>query len=175
MESLPGVFADNQPLGQLTQVRPGRSSSNRRRLRRNVLVSLLAPLLAGCGYHPPGRAWTYPTTNVTGKIMLAGRAVPAGWVTLMPIDRTVGDFCIGRIHQDGTFTIPEAPIGPLQVRVKLAPRLSLALPIGQSAIYRKLASLSDPGSVLRLTTVAGKTDYFECDLLVAAMQNDADT
>jgi hypothetical protein len=95
------------------------------------LVSLLLPLgLAGCGS---------PKATVTGKITYNGEPLGNGRVMFISqTDPTKAG--AGSIQPDGTYTVPDAPVGPATVTVETIPPAGG----GSSSLGSKAAEISKP-------------------------------
>jgi hypothetical protein len=78
-------------------------------IRRNFLggvVPILLAVAAGCGPL---------TTRVSGRVLLDGKPLPGGVVTFVPVEGKAP--ATATIREDGTFEMPNAPLGPVQVTV----------------------------------------------------------
>lgn len=106
---------------------------------------------------------------MTGELTLGGGPLPSdfrGWVTLFPLDATLGDAVTARVGPSGRFEFPAAPVGLVQVRIDAAeplrhPRTG-ALP---PAVIQRLNVIRGPGTPLRFTTKVAEPNQFKFDLL----------
>jgi hypothetical protein len=70
----------------------------------------LALSMTGCGGPYTG--------EVSGKVTYRGNPLPGGLVTFVHQDGRIG---VGEIHEDGTYSVPEAPGGNVKVTVRTVP------------------------------------------------------
>ena len=146
---------------------PRRDFSGRRVRQSHRFVAatfLLTLVFLGCEFTPPGPPWEYPTTSVAGRISLSGQPAQGGWVTLQPIEGTVGDHVVGSVGPDGRFSMEEVPIGPLQVKVRLTSEQMEQVEFRAPQLLERLVLLAGPSSPLRLKSVAGEVVVFDFDL-----------
>ncbi len=93
------------------------------RLRTRVALQVLAAgamlALAGCGER---------RGDIEGKVTLDGKTVPGGVVTVYPSKdanpELAGQPLTTAIQQDGTFVVPNVPVGPAQITVTESLRMS---------------------------------------------------
>lgn len=115
-------------------------------MRQLVFATAVPVLLAACA--PPGASRDFPTVVGTGVVTIDGSPLGAGWITVLPIEGTVGEPVVARIDSEGRFRLPRVPIGAGQVRLDFRQatleRHPEVLPI--------LPNLSGPGSRMRLRT-----------------------
>src|SRR5687767_10562607 len=77
-----------------------------RRFVGSVFVLAVIAMSAGCGQRLAGG-------KVSGKVSLDGQAIPAGAVFMASADGKRYDS--GPIHSDGTYVIPNAPLGAVKI------------------------------------------------------------
>jgi hypothetical protein len=67
---------------------------------------------------------TFDTTNVRGRLHVAGRPLTPGWVEFWPIDGTVGNLRSAPLGADGSFSATRVPVGRVLVRFVPAGRFT---------------------------------------------------
>jgi hypothetical protein len=107
------------------------SSCNRvSRFCFGVVLALLIPGTSGCAR---------PTGSISGVVTYKGASLPYGRVTLVCADGTVVS---GKIESDGTYTIPQAPVGPAKVAVR---SIEEAMPAVTAVDTNELPAAKDAG------------------------------
>lgn len=128
-----------------------------------VFVSAVATL-TGCEFTLPGRPSEFTKTTVEGSILLGGRPLPnggAGWVTFFPEGPSLGDATVCRLKEDGSYTCDRVPVGPLNVRIDVAPSVMKDWP---QTLRQGIAMLRGPQSPLRIESKANEKTRFDFDL-----------
>lgn len=133
-----------------------------------AIASLL--LAVGCEFTPPGPPERFPVAVVHGRITAAGKAVSAGWITLMPVDGAVGDSTVGRIRPTGEYCFENAPVGPLQVRLRIPPAAHPEVLRNDGFFQRKLSLLQGNASPVRITTTGTSELVFDFDLVTSPIK-----
>ena len=77
-------------------------------VRASYLVVLALVIRNGSGCAPP-------TGSVSGTVTYQGKRLPYGRVTFVCAEGTVVS---GKIESDGTYAIPQAPVGPVKIAVR---------------------------------------------------------
>jgi hypothetical protein len=77
-----------------------------RRVHLGACSLLVLALASGCGSK---------TTRASGQVLLDGKPLPGGIVTFVPVEGKAP--ATATIQEDGTFDMPNAPVGPVQVTV----------------------------------------------------------
>lgn len=133
-------------------------------MRRCVaILAAVAPTI-GCEFTFPGRPADFPTTTVEGAILIGGRPLPnggTGWVTFFPEGSSLGDATVCRLKEDGTFYCDRVPVGPLNVRIDVAPSVMKDWP---QPLRQRVVLLRGPQSPLRIESKSGETTRFDFDL-----------
>lgn len=130
---------------------------------RAILLSL-ATAAAGCEFTPPGRPSDFPKAVVEGKIVMEGQPLPSGgrgWVTFFPEGSSRGDVAVCRLNSDGSYRCDRVPVGPVNVRIDVAPSAATSLP---PMTRRRVLLLRGPMSPLRITTTDAAVTRFDFDL-----------
>lgn len=131
----------------------------------SVLGIVMFLAVVACRYEPMGMPRHFPTTRLSGKVMLAGRPIPKGWVSLFPVESTLGDPLLIAVEPDGTYSTDKAPIGPLAVRVSI-PKSDLdIIRKSEPAIADKLERLGGLKSPIRIKTKPETQNSFDVDLI----------
>jgi hypothetical protein len=107
---------------------------------------------SGCGTSLPEPARPFPKTKVQGVVSLGPLPLPkpcGGWVTFFPIDGTLGDPATARLKPDGSYSIEDAPVGLVQIRVELKKATLSQLP---RQVADALQVYRTPGTPLKFTT-----------------------
>lgn len=86
----------------------------------------------------------------------------------MPVDGAVGDSTVGRIRPTGEFRFENAPVGPLQVRLRIPPTALPELVRNDGFFQRKLGLLQGNASPLRITTTAANETVLDFDLVTSS-------
>jgi len=92
-------------------------------------------MIAGCGLGPPER---FPTAEVRGVVVEAGRPVGGGWIVFIPFDGAVGNQRSAPIASDGSFHAERVAVGLNSMRVVNAP---IQLPRGRQLFESNLSPL----------------------------------
>jgi hypothetical protein len=119
--------------------------------------------LVGCSYTPPGSAETFPVTRWEGKLLLGGVPLQAGWISLYPLEGTLGDPATAPIDADGCFRFAKAPVGSVAVRVTLPKSTREELSRLRPDLARAVGRFAGPSSPLRADT--SKSPAVTFDLL----------
>jgi hypothetical protein len=131
---------------------------------RSAAFVLLATVGAGCEFTLPGRPSDFLKSVVEGKIVMEGQPLPnggRGWVTFFPEGSSRGDVAVCRLNADGRYRCDRVPVGPVNVRIDVAPSVAAnILPI----VKRRIMLLRGPASPLRITTTEGAVTRFDFDL-----------
>jgi hypothetical protein len=122
--------------------------------------------ISGCRYEPIGKPSHFPTTRLSGRVTLAGKPIPKGWVSLFPLGSTLGEPLLVPIEEDGNYSTEKAPIGPLAVRVTLPKSDMEAIKKNDAAIANRLETLGGLKSPLRVETKSDSNNRFDVDLLL---------
>jgi hypothetical protein len=126
-----------------------------------MFVLMLATV--GCDYTLPSRPQQFPTSVVEGTILLAGKPLPnggTGWVTFFPEGGSLGDPTVCRLKPDGSYFCDRVPVGPINVRINLAPSVLAQSP---RIVRNHNAVLRGPASPLRIVAKQGETTLFDFD------------
>jgi hypothetical protein len=132
---------------------------------RTAALLFVATVAAGCEFTPPGRPSDDLETVVEGTILLDGSPLPnggRGWVTFFPEGSSQGDVAVCRLNADGSYRCDHVVVGPVNVRIDVAPSVAANIP---PIIRRRIMTLRGPTSPLRSTTTAGAVTRFDFDLL----------
>jgi hypothetical protein len=139
-----------------------------------VLVPVLffSALVIRGSFEPPGPPTRPPVTRVTGVVRLAGKPIPGGFLQIHPKGQTVGEHAITPISTDGLFDCERAPVGPVDLRLRITGDVraileQLAPP--QRAALMRLAAVNSP---LVWRTSADGPNRLELELLEAIVQPD---
>jgi hypothetical protein len=131
---------------------------------RTIALLFVAMVLSGCEFTLPGRPSDFPKAVVEGKIVMEGQPLPnggRGWVTFFPEGSSRGDVAVCRLNSDGRYRCDRVPVGPVNVRIDVAPSVAAnILPI----VKRRIMLLRGPASPLRITTTEGAVTRFDFDL-----------
>jgi hypothetical protein len=133
-------------------------------MRRHVALVTAFATLTGCEFTLPGRPTDFPATIVEGSILLGGRPLPnggAGWVTFFPEGSSLGDATVCRLKEDGSYICDRVPVGPLNVRIEVAPSVETDWP---QSLRQGVAILRGPQSPLRIESKAGEKTRFDFDM-----------
>jgi hypothetical protein len=131
---------------------------------RRAALTITVFAVVGCEFTPPGGPTRFPKSSVEGAVLLAGRPLPNGataWVTFYPEGSARGDVTVCRVNADGNYRSDHAPVGPLNVRIDVAPSVLAGLPF---EVRRWVQVLRGPGSPLRMETREGEVTRFDFDL-----------
>ena len=134
---------------------------------RLMILLFAAASCAGCEFTFPGRPSDFPTAVVEGKIVMDGKPLPAGgrgWVSFFPEGASRGDVSVCRLKADGVFRCDRVPVGPVNVRIDVAPNVAAIM---SPIVRRRLILLRGPASPLRLTTSEGAVTRFDFDLTLS--------
>jgi len=132
---------------------------------RRVALLFLATVASGCEFTAPGRPSDFPNSVVEGKIVMDGQPLPNGgrcWVTFFPEGSSRGDVAVCRLNSDGRYRCDHVPVGPLNVRIDVAPSAAVRIPL---IVRRRVMLLRGPASPLRITTTEGAVTRFDFDLM----------
>ena len=127
----------------------------------HFVVILLA---TGCHYQAPGSPEHFPTTHLEGRITIGGQPIEKGWVTLFPIEDTLGHPVLVPIQHGGHYATDKSAIGPLTIRVTLPKSHMTEIESLQPALASKLSVLGGTNSPLRTKTAADRVNQFDVDL-----------
>jgi hypothetical protein len=133
-------------------------------MRRLLVIVVAVVTLTGCEFTLPSRPTDFPTTAVEGSILLGGRPLPnggAGWVTFFPEGSSLGDATVCRLKEDGSYSCDRVPVGPLNVRIDVAPSVMKDWP---QPLRQGVAILRGPQSPLRIESKAGEKTRFDFDM-----------
>ena len=132
---------------------------------RTVAILFVVAVGAGCEFTPPGRPSDFPKAVVEGTILLDGRPLPSGgkgWVTFFPEGGSRGDVAICRLNSDGSYRCDHVPVGPVNVRIDVAPSATADI---SPFVRRRITVLRGPASPLRITTAKDAVTRFAFDLV----------
>jgi hypothetical protein len=125
----------------------------------SAVILFLAGSFAGCS-HMFGPE-VMPTARVSGLVKLdATTPVVGRWVELQPLGGTVGKLASARLSNEGTFEIPDAPVGDVGIRLVGAPLSRTGRPaldrflhqVGQQYLIRR--TIPPGGSKIEINLLA---------------------
>ena len=134
------------------------------RNRFGYCSAFIALATTGCEFTLPGRRSDFPKTTVEGSILLGGQPLPnggIGWVTFFPEGSSLGDATVCRLKPDGKYSCDRVPVGPVNVRIDVAPSVMVGWPL---PLRQRVTLLRGPQSPIRITTKADETMRFDFDL-----------
>jgi len=114
---------------------PGAGSFTPRWTGLAILVAIVVGPLAGCSQELGPEFM--PTAPVRGRVVENGRPVRQGWVEFFPVDGTIGNLCSAPIEPDGSFHLPQAPVGWNLVRL-------VNVPLESESVRRLLGAFHSP-------------------------------
>ncbi len=130
------------------------------RLGKPMVLLGAVLVIGGCGLGPPEQ---FPTGEVRGVVVEAGRPVEGGWIEFIPVDGTVGNLRSAPIEAKGSFRADRVSVGLNSVRLVNAP---IRLPQGN----RLFGSY---GSPLRRVIPAEPSGPLQIDLVDEALRYQA--
>lgn len=125
---------------------------------------LLVLFSAGCDFHPLLAPASFPKTQVQGRVTMAGRPIGHGWLTLFPVDNTLGDPVIVPFDSDGRFSANDAPVGLVAVRAALPKSLMNEIRVANPPLASRLAVLASNRSPIRFDTNSPQSSDWLIDL-----------
>jgi hypothetical protein len=121
---------------------------------------MLAGLLLTAGCADMIGPEKFATARVSGRVTLgSSQPVPGRWVEMIPTRGTTGRLASSRTLADGSFTIEDAPVGSVGIRLVGAP----IRPAGPSLLDRFLFQVSQTYLIRR--EIPGQGGELSIDLL----------
>lgn len=144
-------------------------ASRRQFICSSAALAALLFSVPGCNFHWPDPPFVYETTTVTGRIACGGEPIHGGWITLAPAEQTIGDHTIKPINADGTFTVADAPVGSLQVRIALRQAVQAGILQQYPQLAARLQEIRGPASRIRIASKRNEPTRFDFDLAWSAI------
>ena len=102
------------------------------RTYRQVAICVLL-FLVGCAEERPPE--TFSTTTLRGQVVIQGRPVPHGWVTIQPAAGNQGNLRVAPLDESGRFVVERVPTGKVLIALDNLPVPSIRTPKGELPSY----------------------------------------